>query len=295
MSTISLKTARRAGVRPRFTPLGPVLGAEVEGMDLREPLSDGVVADLRQGLLRHKVLFFRDQDIDHEAHKRFGRAFGELEGHPVTETVPGHPEILKIEAADGLKITEPLLPHIRAADKWHTDVTFRERPSFAGVLLARKLPPIGGDTIFVDTAAVYADLPDETKAKIETLDAEHDILQSFGWRVSKEKAYELRRLHPPMRHPVVRRHPETGERHLFVNKVFTTRILGLDGFESRKLLDSLLERVKAPEYQVRFRWTPNAIAFWDNRATQHYAVLDYWPAERVMERVTVAGADRPTR
>jgi taurine dioxygenase len=120
-------------------------------------------------------------------------------------------------------------------------------------------------------------------------------LQSFGWRIDAPKRDALAREHPPQIHPVVRRHPETGEKHLFVNKVFTTRILGLTDGESRQLLEYLTDRVKIPEYQVRFSWTPNAIAFWDNRATQHYAILDYWPAERVMERVTVAGQDRPSR
>lgn len=133
------------------------------------------------------------------------------------------------------------------------------------------------------------------KARIETLDAEHDILQSFGYRISDEKKAELARDYPPRTHPVVRTHPETGERHLFVNHVFTTRILGLEPEDSKKLLAYLTDRVKAPEYQVRFRWSPNAIVFWDNRATQHYALLDYWPHDRIVERVTVMGTDVPRR
>ena len=278
-----------------FVASGPVLGAEVVGIDLRQPLSAAEVHAIHAGLLRHKVLFFRDQDITHEQHVRFGRYFGDLEGHPVTATVPGFPEILHIEAADGLKITEVIHPIVRGANKWHTDVTFREKPSLAGILRMRTMPASGGDTLFADTAAVYADLPDDIKAKIESLDAEHDILQSFGYRVSAEKREELRRDYPPVAHPVVRRHPETGERHLFVNHVFTTGILGLEDQESKALLSYLTDRVKAPEYQVRFRWTPNAIGFWYNRATQHYAVLDYWPQPRVVERVTVQGTDRPHR
>jgi taurine dioxygenase len=281
--------------RPRFTPLGPVLGAEVSGVDLRRPLDSTAIDDLKQALFRHKVLVFRDQDITHAEHIRFGRYFGELEGHPVTAHVPGHPEILHIEAGDGLKLTDQMLPLLRPANKWHTDVTFREKPSFAGILRARALPPIGGDTLFADTAAVYNDLPENVKNRIETLDAEHDILQSFGWRITEEKREQLRREHPPQIHPVVRRHPVTGERHLFVNHVFTTRIIGLPEEESKDLLAYLIDRVKTPEYQVRVRWTPNTITVWDNQATQHYAILDYWPAERVMERVTVAGTDRPVR
>lgn len=278
-----------------FTRLGPLLGAEVHGVDLRKPVSPETFKALRSALTQHKVLVLRDQDITHEQHKAFGALFGELEGHPVTTSVPGHPEILVIEAADGLKITDAILPIARPANKWHTDVTFREKPSFAGVLKARVLPPLGGDTLFADTAAIYEDLPPEVKTRIETLNAEHDILQSYGYRVSDEKAAQLRREHPPQIHPVVCRHPDTGAKHLFVNHVFTTRIVGLDGFESKKLLDYLIDRVKAPEYQVRVRWSPNAIVIWDNWATQHYAILDYWPHERIMERVTVSGKVRPTR
>lgn len=276
-----------------FTPAGPLLGAEVEGVDLRAPLNPLTVATLRGALYRYKVLFFRDQDISHGDHVRFGRYFGDLEGHPVTTTVPDYPEILHIEAADGLKITEETWHLARPANKWHTDVTFRQKPSFAGILRARKLPPAGGDTIFADTAAVYADLPTDVKSRIERLRAEHDIIQSFGWRVDEAKRAQLRAEHPPQSHPVVRTHPETGEKHLFVNHVFTTRILGISEAESRDLLAYLTDRVKAPEYQVRFRWSPNAIVFWDNRATQHYAVLDYVPHERIVERVTVTGADIP--
>lgn len=276
-----------------FIPAGPVLGAEVAGLDLREELSPGAVAAIRGGLNRYKVLFFRDQDISHDDHIRFGRYFGDLEGHPVTATVPGHPEILHIEAADGLKLNDDILPIVRPANKWHTDVTFREKPSFAGILRARHLPPLGGDTIFADTAAVYADLPAPVKEKISRLKAEHDILQSFGYRVSDDTRERLRKEYPARAHPIVRTHPETGEKHLFVNHVFTTRILGLDEDEGRDLLEYLTDRIKAPEYQVRFRWSPNAIVFWDNRSTQHYAVLDYWPEYRSVERVTVQGDDKP--
>jgi len=271
------------------TPAGPVLGAEISGLDLRRPLSPEIVAAIRTALLRHKVVFFRDQDISHEDHVRFGRYFGDLEGHPVTGHVPGFPEILHIEAADGMKLREEIVPIVRSANKWHTDVTFRPAPSMGGVLRMRQMPPLGGDTLFADTAAIYRDLPDALKERIAGLKAEHDILQSYGYRVDEAKRQELRAAHPVQAHPVVRTHPETGEKHLFVNKVFTTRILGLPEDEGVRLLADLLDRVKTPEYQVRFRWTPNAVVFWDNRATQHYAILDYWPQERIVERVTIQG------
>jgi taurine dioxygenase len=271
------------------TPVSTVLGAEISGLDLREPLTPEIVAAIRTALLRHKVVFFRDQDISHADHVRFGRCFGELEGHPVTSHVPGFPEILHIEAADGMKLREDIVPLVRVANKWHTDVTFRAAPSMGGVLRMRDMPPLGGDTLFADTAAIYRDLPQALKDKLATLTAEHDILQSYGYRVDQAKRDELRAAYPLMVHPVIRTHPETGDKHLFVNKVFTTRILGLPEDEARTLLADLLDRVKTPEYQVRFRWTPNAIVFWDNRATQHYAILDYWPQERIVERVTIVG------
>lgn len=271
------------------TPVSTVLGAEISGLDLRQLLSPETVAAVRAALLRHKVVFFRDQDISHEDHVRFGRYFGELEGHPVTSHVPGFPEILHIEAADGMKLREEIVPLVRVANKWHTDVTFRAAPSMGGVLRMRDMPPLGGDTLFADTAAIYRDLPQALKDQLSTLTAEHDILQSYGYRIDEAKRKELRAAYPPMVHPVIRTHPETGEKHLFVNKVFTTRILGLPEDEAKTLLADLLDRVKTPEYQVRFRWTPNAIVFWDNRATQHYAILDYWPQERIVERVTIVG------
>lgn len=292
MTVATLHRPPALDVAPRVVPLGPVLGAEIEDVDLTRPLSPATVAAIRAALLGHKVIVFRDQDISHDDHLRFGRYFGELEGHPVTTTVPGYPEILHIEAADGLKLNERIAPIVRAANKWHTDVTFREAPSMAGILRMRKMPSAGGDTLFADMAAVYRDLPDSLKAQIDGLKAEHDIIQSYGYRVDETKRQALRAEYPPQLHPVVRTHPETGERTLYVNHVFTTKIVGLPEADAKALLAQLIDRVKAPEYQVRLRWTPNAVVFWDNRATQHYAVLDYWPEERIVERVTVAG-DRP--
>ncbi|HEX7759747.1 MAG TPA: TauD/TfdA family dioxygenase [Caulobacteraceae bacterium] len=273
-------------------PLGPVLGAEVSGVDLREPLDGEVVAAIHAALLAHKVLVFRDQDIDHDQHLAFGRCFGELESHPVMAHVPGYPQILHIEPGDTEPVSVQTLPTRRPENKWHADVTFREQPSMAGVLRARRLPPIGGDTLFADMEAVLADLPKDLRARLSHLKAEHDILRTYGHRVSESRRAELHRRFPPQAHPVVRTHPETGVKSLFVNHEFTTRILGIEAAESAALLAMLTDRVKAPEYQLRLRWSANAVVFWDNRCTQHYPVLDYWPMERVMERVTVRG-DRP--
>lgn len=280
-------TARSLGVA--ILPATPTIGAEISGLDLDRPLSSEEGDLLRAAWLRFKVLFFRDQDISHESHVRLGRFFGELEGHPVIPSVEGYPEILRIEGVEGVQLSAETLAPFQAYNKWHTDVTFRERPSIASILRARHLPPLGGDTMWADAAAAYAGLPQTVKDRIDGLDAEHDIVRSFGGRVSEEKRAQLARDFPPVRHPVVRTHPETGAKILYVNFTFTTRILGIPEEESDSLLRLIFDRIKVPEYQVRFRWTPNAIGIWDNRSTQHYAVGDYWPEYRALERVTVSG------
>lgn len=276
------------------SPLTTNIGAELAGFDFDRPLSDTDAELLRDAWLAYKVVFFRDQDISHESHVRLARLFGELEGHPVIPSAPGYPELLVISGTEGVTLTADVFDGFKAFNKWHTDVTFRARPSIASVLRARLIPAVGGDTIWSDTAAAYQGLPQGVKDRIDGLDAEHDIVRSFGSRVTDEKRAELKRNFPPVVHPVVRVHPETGEKILYVNYTFTTRILGIDEHESDELLRLLFDRIKVPEYHVRFRWSPNAIAIWDNRSTQHYAVGDYWPAPRTMERVTVAG-DRVTR
>ena len=271
-----------------ITPLTSNIGAELSGIDLDQPLTDAAAEVIRAAWLRHKVIFFRDQDLSADSHVRLARLFGELETHPVIPSAPGYPELLIIKG-EGFEITAQTFDQAQAYNKWHTDVTFRERPSIGSVLRARHIPAVGGDTIWADAAAAYRGLPDAVKERIEHLEAEHDIVRSFGHRVSDEKRAEIARDFPPVVHPVVRTHPETGERAIYVNFTFTTRILGVSEAESRELLTLLFDRIKVPEYHVRWRWTPNAIAIWDNRVTQHYAVADYWPNPRTMERVTVTG------
>ena len=273
----------------RINPSTPTIGAEIAGLDLDRPLNDIQSEWLHDAWLKFKVLFFRNQDISHESHIRLGRLFGELEGHPVIPHVEGYPEILRIEGVEGVKLTAETVRPFQAYNKWHTDVTFRQNPSITSILRARIIPPLGGDTIWSDAAAAYDGLPDVLKERIENLTAEHDILRSFGDRVPEEKREQLRQAFPPVHHPVVRTHPETGDKILYVNFTFTSRILELDDSESDGLLRLLFDRIKVPEYQVRFRWSPNAIGIWDNRSTQHYAVGDYWPQHRVLERVTVSG------
>lgn len=273
-------------------PCGPVLGAEVAGVRIGETVDSGTAAELRALLDRYKVLFLRDLDLSHEQHLALGRVFGPLEGHPVIAHVPGYPEILDIRGSEGRVSDAEGDRRFRAADKWHTDVTFRDAPSFGAVLRARELPAAGGDTLWVDAAAAYEGLSDAVRARIEGLTATHDLLFDFGDRIAPERRAAMAAEFPPRHHPVVRTHPATGAKILFVNASFTSRIDGLEEAEGAALLAHLLDQFKVPEYQVRFRWTPNAVAIWDNRSTQHYPVADYWPARRRMERVTIAG-DRP--
>jgi len=270
-------------------PCGPVIGAEVAGVRFSDPIDPDIASALRALLLRHKVLFLRDLNPSYEQHLALARVWGTLEGHPVIKHVPGYPEILDIRGSEGRVEDAAGDQRFRVLDKWHADVTFRAAPSMGAVLRARELPAIGGDTLWADAAAAYDGLSDEVKASIEGRTATHDLLFDFGDRIAPERRAAMAAEFPPQHHPIVRIHPETGARVLFVNASFTSRIDDMDEDEGAKLLSHLLERFKVPEYQVRFRWTPNAIAIWDNRATQHYPVADYWPARRRMERVTIAG------
>ncbi|MFA7595640.1 MAG: TauD/TfdA family dioxygenase [Novosphingobium sp.] len=267
------------------TPLQPSLGALVSGIDLSRPL-DGLTRDaLRAALLHYRVLFFRDQNPTREQHIALGAAFGELEVHPVF-SLPDYPEILPL-------ISQELAGKYRQTSdgNWHADTTFRAEPSAASILIQRVSPSLGGDTVFANAVAAYETLDDETKERIDGLTAIHDPQIFLQFLDTEEKREALRSQYPPVEHPVVRIHPETGEKVLYVNSVFTRRIVGLEESESRALLTRLFDQVKRPEFQVRWSWKPGSIAFWDNRATQHYAVPDYTDA-RHMERVTIIG-DRP--
>ena len=261
-------------------PLTPSIGAEVP-VELRHVDAD-IERDLRQALLDWKVLFFRDQQLTVEEHRDFGRRWGELEVHPFLPE-GDIPEVVRFEKGDDSKGYENI---------WHSDVTWRQIPSMASILRAREVPEVGGDTLWADMGAAYDGLADEVKERIDGLTAIHDFTQTFGLAYQGEELERLREQYPPAEHPVVRTHPETGRKTLYVNEIFTSHLVGLDDDESDALLRQLVKQARIPEYQCRFRWTVDAVAFWDNRATQHYAVSDYWPARRVMERVTVIG-DKP--
>jgi len=279
--------ANLAATRSLFqiTPLQPSLGAEIGGIDLRNPLDVATRDALHTALLHYRVLFFRDQDLTREQHVALGAAFGELETHPVF-SLPGHPQILPL-------ISQDFVGKYRSSadSNWHADTTFRPEPSAASILRALISPSIGGDTVFANAVAAYESLDDEVKARIDGLTAIHDPQIFIQFLDSEEKKDALRAQFPEVEHPVVRVHPETGEKVLYVNSVFTRRIVGLEKAESDALLALLFNQVKRPEFQVRWSWRPNSIAFWDNRATQHYAVPDY-NEPRHMERVTIVG-DRP--
>ncbi|MEL6473992.1 MAG: TauD/TfdA family dioxygenase [Pseudomonadota bacterium] len=272
-----------AGTYSRFEarPLSPAIGAELIGADLSKA-DDTLVRETRAALLKHQVVFFRNQSISRGQHIAFAGAFGDLEIHPATPKDQADREVLRI--AHG--------PNSRGSENmWHSDVTWREAPSLGSILRAIELPDVGGDTLFANMALAYERLDDETKALITGKTAVHDIARVFAKRLGKNPE-DLHDKYPPMEHPVVRTHPETGQRILYVNGAFTSHIVGMDPAESAALLNRLYVSAWNPEVQCRFRWAPGSLAFWDNRACQHFAASDYYPSVRIMERVTVAG-DRP--
>lgn len=262
-----------------ISPLTPSIGAEISGVDLASPGIGAHVPAIRAALLAHKVIFFRAQTLTAAQHIAFARHFGDLEIHPATPKDQPDPEILRI--AHG--------PNSRGQENfWHSDVTWRERPSLGSILRAIEVPEVGGDTLFSDMHAAYVGLSPEMQRIARSLTAVHDIARVFAGRLGKAPA-DLHDKYPPQEHPVVRTHPETGLPGLYVNTAFTSHIKGLSQKESAWLLDHLYQQAANPEYQCRFNWRAGSIAFWDNRACQHLAVSDYFPAVRVMERVTVAG------
>jgi taurine dioxygenase len=266
-----------------ITPLTAGIGAEIGGVDLADDLDQETIAALRAALLDWKVLFFRDQhELDRSRHIAFGRSFGELEVHPLTPADQAEPEVFVIPAGG----------KFRAPGEWHSDVTWRPEPSLGSVLRAVELPPVGGDTLWADMGAAYDLLDEETQDRIDGLVARHEYVRSFGRGRPPEVRERMAREHPAVEHPVVRTHPETGRKSIYVNTSFTSGIVGMDDDEARPLLRRLQRQATVPDVQCRFRWAPGSVAFWDNRATQHIVSNDFLPARRVMERVTIVG-DRP--
>ncbi len=280
----------------KVEPLTCTIGAELSNVNLGVASRDpGLVAEIRALLLKHKVLFFRDQDISRSEHVAFARHFGELEDHPVAGSDPDHPGLVRIYKS-------PDAPIDRYENAWHTDATWREKPPFGCVLRCVECPPVGGDTMWANMAEAYKRLPEDIKTRIADLRARHSIEASFGAAMPIEKRQALKAQFPDAEHPVVRTHPETGEKILFVN-AFTTHFtnyhtpanvrFGQDANPGASLLlNYLVSQAFIPEFQVRWRWQPNTVAMWDNRSTQHYAVMDYPPCHRKMERAGIIG-DKP--
>jgi taurine dioxygenase len=277
----------------RVEPLTCAIGAELSNVNLGVASRDpALVAEIRALLLKHRVLFFRDQDITRAEHVAFARHFGELEDHPVAGSDPENPGLVRI-------YKNPDSPNDRYENAWHTDATWREKPPFGCVLRCVECPPVGGDTMWANMALAYERLPEHVKTQIAGLRARHSIEASFGAAMPADKRLALHAQFPDAEHPVVRTHPETGEKILFVN-AFTTHFtnfhtpdnvrVGQDHAPgAANLLQYLISQAFIPEYQVRFRWRPNSMAMWDNRSTQHYAVMDYPPCHRKMERAGIIG------
>jgi alpha-ketoglutarate-dependent taurine dioxygenase len=280
-------------------PLSGTIGAEVRGIDLHQSLEAETVAAIRQALLDYKVIFFPGAHLSQDEHKHFATYFGEItNAHPVVPGVGEHKEVFEIDYS---KVREMLAAgsgdsEYSAGERWHTDVTFVRTPPLGSILSAIVIPAAGGDTLWSDTQAAYEGLSQPFRELVDGLTAVHDGSRRFGKLLDYlgegewdgEKITEL----IPVEHPVVRTHPETGRRSLFVNPGFTTKIKGLSSQESETLLTFLYRHMTAPEYVVRYQWDEGDLGFWDNRSTMHYAIGDYGNAHRVIQRVTIRG-DQP--
>lgn len=286
--TQGINAAMRADTTLEIRPLKPHIGAEVGGVDLRAPLEAATMDALHQALAVHGVLVFRDQDITVEQQMAFGRCFGDLSVHPFSAHLAEHPEVIVLD------YTAENPPSL--TDIWHSDETFRAEPPMATMLHAKIVPALGGDTLFANMAAAYEGLSAPMQGLIDGLEAVHDF-KPFRTLFTQSEAHrkrlhELEDQYPQVTHPVVRIHPVTGVKVLFVNPQFTIGIHGMKADESRALLDVLFRQASVPEYQLRLEWRRHTVALWDNRLVQHYAVHDYYPQRRRLERVTIQG-DRP--
>lgn len=266
------------------------LGAEVSGVDLSQPLTDADLAALQQAHADYEVLVFRDQPLKADDFMAFGRRFGRLSVHPFSPNDKENPELILFK-------NDAAIPPWKT-DCWHSDETFRNIPPMGTMLHALDVPRFGGDTMFVSMTAAYEGLSDRMQQFLSGLEAYHDFLpfkEVFGGTAEgREKLLQYERDYPPSLHPVVTEHPMTGKKLIFVNPQFTTKIKDMEDAESKQLLNQLFDLAKVPEYQYRHHWENGTLVFWDNRSTQHYAVHDYFPKRRYMQRVTIAGTQAPT-
>jgi taurine dioxygenase len=275
-------------------PVTPLIGAEVTGVSLAE-VDDRTFAEIHDAWIRHKVLFFRDQTTFTPVHMEdLGRCFGEIDHPPkALPTAPEAPNVAVIETNSGKKAY---------VDYWHTDLAYKRRPASVSILRARLVPRVGGDTLWVNMEAALDDLPDEVKLRVEnlrtynsyekSLRTYNDYARRDGRELLSEEVIAQRLAeHPPVEHPLVRTHPVTGNRSIYMSINATIRIVGLEQAESDGLLDFLYRLSDKPEHQVRLRWTADTVAIWDNRSTRHYATADYFPERRIMERVMCVGEE----
>lgn len=267
------------------TRLGATIGAVLDGPDLTTELADEVIAEIRQALAEYKVIFFRDQPMTSDQHVAFARRFGELEVHAFLGANKDNAELVRFEKSADVAGYE---------NAWHHDVTWREVPSMGAILHGIEVPDVGGDTLFADMYAAYAGLPDAVRERVDGLDLEHTFVKTFGAFLDADQRAKMLERYPPPTHPMVCTHDVTGRKHLYANRNFASHVVGMDRDESRELIDLVCRQADYPEYQCRFRWEPHSVAFWDNRAVQHYASSDYWPKARIMERASIIGT-RPHR
>ena len=291
MSALPSTLARLDLDSVRVTPLSVHIGAQIDGVDLTRPLSPAAVAAIREALLKWKVVFFRDQHLTHAQHVAFGRQFGEPTiGHPVFGYVEGHPEVYSV-GRDRLKSRFNGDKLVRPWTGWHADVTAAVNPPFASILRGVTIPPFGGDTQWTNLVAAYHGLSDTLKAFVDTLRGEHRFSPPEG--ASGSDAFKDKVKARPLvsEHPLVRVHPETGERALYSSPSFLKRIIGLSPRESEQLLALLFEHSIRPEYTVRFKWEAGSVAFWDNRSTAHLAPVDIFDTDfdRQLYRITLVG------
>ena len=266
-------------------PYAPNLGAEIRGVSLADGVSSEQFDEIRQAFLDHQVLFFKDQqEIPAQRHIDFGKLFGELHAHPAAPTMAGYPEIFEIHATRDSKIAN--------GEFWHSDVSCDERPPLGTMLQLHVLPPSGGDTMFSDMYGAYESLSSPIREMLDGLTATHESQHVYLGRYSDRGQKDSDIACPSSVHPVVRTHPDTKRKALFVNRTFTTRINELSEHESRVVLDMLYDHAEHIDFQIRHRWSKNDMAFWDNRCCMHRAIWDYWPEERKGRRVTIQG-DRP--
>jgi len=274
-------------------PMSGHLGAEVEGVDLSHFVDDGIFEQVHQAFLDHGVIVLRNQELSREGQIDFGRRFGELDVHPIVVGMKEHPEIIELRKPAGERVS--------FGTSWHSDNSFFAEPSQASILYGVTIPPYGGDTLWASMERAYDALSPGMQKLLEGLDAVHSARRAYDPAVTGAEKYEKKAainyeysaaVYEEVEHPVIRTHPETGRKSIYVNATFTDRVVGLSRAESDAILRFLYEHATRPEFTCRLRWEPGTVAIWDNRATQHYALGDYTGFDRLMYRVSVAG-NRP--